>query len=109
MLSENDIKELHKIFKIELLEQYHVMEESLKKLAHAENKSAAIEDAYRSAHNIKGAAKSLSFDNVAIIAEALETEFARWRHSDVNLDDDLLENCLQKAKAMLDAFQPDKV
>lgn len=98
------LKELYQTFSIELEEQSQVIINSL--LLIESNKYSsddvvmAIDAMFRAAHTIKGAAKSISFGEVAKIAHSLESVFSRIKKNELEVSSGLIDVCLVSIDAM---------
>lgn len=105
MIDPDTLNQLKEIFALELQELHQLLMDSLKKLKENPSDEEAIEDAYRAAHTIKGAAKGLSFTEIGDIAEELEAEFAQWRHREKQITPDGIDVCVDKSNNMMAIFK----
>lgn len=104
MLTPEQLEEMKAIFKVELQEQHEVMISALMQLKSDLNNKQALEDAFRSAHNLKGASRSLGIETVGSKAEQLESIYTQWRHGDSQPELADIDDCIVKANLMLNAI-----
>ncbi len=99
-------QQLLEIFRQELKEQHQVLISSLFAIesADAAERQNQLQILFRVAHNIKGAAKSVSLDAIATIAHSLEDKFTEWKAKNVTLKKADIDDCIKKADAMLSAL-----
>ncbi|MDF1678276.1 MAG: response regulator [Legionellaceae bacterium] len=96
---------LFETFKGELTEQHQVMVDALIGLEKSKSKKKSqelLELLFRTSHNLKGAAKSVSIDAIATVAHGLEDVFSEWRENQTTPSKRQINDCLQQADTMLD-------
>ncbi|MFT6836011.1 MAG: two-component system chemotaxis sensor kinase CheA, partial [Francisellaceae bacterium] len=101
-------QELVEIFKDELTEQHQLIIDSLLALEESSDKVVAdecLQVLFRSSHNIKGAAKSVSIDSIAAISHRLEDVFSEWREGISHPKKESINFCLAIADNLLIALQ----
>lgn len=84
-MSEHEAEFLERLratFRVEADEHVHAISASLLELEKApspEAGTAAIEQIFRHAHSLKGAARATNFPKIEAVCQALETVFAAWK------------------------------
>jgi len=103
------LKQLLDTFKSELDEQAQVITDGLLKLEikdlAQEDYNKTIEAIFRSAHNIKGASRSLGIVNVGEIAHAIETLFSTFKNKTNAVPAIIIDLCLEAVDKMHSAMQ----
>lgn len=95
-------------FKGELYEQHKMLISILLKLEEQEDDSETdnlLQEAFRISHNLKGAAKSVAIDDIAVMAHRLEDVFSKWRTDKKVSSKDELNACMEVADNCLIAFK----
>ncbi|MFA9391092.1 MAG: response regulator [Prolixibacteraceae bacterium] len=85
---EEFIKKLRETFKIEASEGIAEMTSNLMELENdqsGERKAGLIESTFRTAHSLKGAARSVNFTEIETICQALEGVFSGLKHQTLQL------------------------
>lgn len=92
-------------FDLELKEQHQAMVEALIQLENTDqdNLDERLATLFRISHNIKGAAKSVSINQIASIAHALEDLFSIWREDKHIPSKKEIDECLIEADKMITA------
>lgn len=92
-------------FDIELKEQHQAMVEALIQLENTDqdNLDERLATLFRISHNIKGAAKSVSINQIASIAHALEDLFSIWREDKHIPSKKEIDECLIESDKMITA------
>lgn len=83
---EKFLKRLLATFKVEAEEHLKAISAGLlqmEKEASAEKRAAIIQNIFREAHSLKGAARSVNLSEVEAVCHALEGLFARWKNQGV--------------------------
>ncbi len=99
---------LFETFKGELTEQYQVMVDTLIELEKAKTFKKAeelLEVLFRTSHNLKGAAKSVSVDDISSIAHHLEDQFTYFRETKKRPTKKQINDCLILADQMVQALE----
>lgn len=103
-LTPSVIKELHELFTAELEDQSRIMIDSLIQLekgpASLELQQQLLEQIFRSAHNVKGAARGVELHAISDIAHQLETLFSRIKQSNGPVSADCIDFSLQTIDLM---------
>jgi two-component system chemotaxis sensor kinase CheA len=94
------LKKLLVTFTEELNEQCQVITDGLLKLEKNEDVGATIEAIFRSAHNIKGAARGVGVKNVGEIAHHIESLFANIQNKSMAISRTLIDLCLASVDNM---------
>ena len=107
-LSPELIKQLLEIFEIELAEQVEVITTvllDLEKGIQGEDRQKALDNMFRAAHNIKGAAGGVNVDPVAEISHELETLFMGFKSQKIEPVPETIDLCLKSLDHMNEAMQ----
>jgi two-component system chemotaxis sensor kinase CheA len=103
------VKQLTETFRVELEEKSQLITDNLLLLDKgnlpAEKQSKAIEEIFRSAHNIKGAARGVGVDDVGQIAHSIESIFSAIQKKSLVLTEKLISLCLKAVDKMRTAMQ----
>lgn len=93
-------------FETELREGCQVLIDTLLQLESSEgnNYTENLQTLFRTAHNIKGAAKSVSLTTISTIAHQLEDQFSVWKSDKNRLTKSQIDASLQQADQLLEAF-----
>jgi len=98
------LKKLTETFQIELDEHAQSMTDGLLSLEKprndAETKATLINSIFRSAHNIKGAARGIGAKEVADIAHAVETLFSGIQNKKIGITPTIISRCLDAVDKM---------
>jgi len=109
MNEEELLKKLREAFSGEADERLASLSSSLldlEKGAGGEDKSQALEVAFREAHSLKGAARSVNLTEIETICQAIEGVFAAMKRDKVSLSGelfDLLHRCIRAVEDSLAA------
>ncbi|MFW6079510.1 MAG: chemotaxis protein CheA [Gemmatimonadota bacterium] len=95
-----DTSHLVDLYLAESHEHLRALNRALLDLEEADEPGPAIEEAFRSAHTIKGAASMLGFGTVAGRAHELENRLEALRAGEVEVDADVVEELLAKTDAL---------
>jgi two-component system chemotaxis sensor kinase CheA len=101
------VKQLVLVFGAELDERLLAITEGLIALEKDETDAARdrhIESLFRSAHNIKGAARGVDAHDIADIAHALESLFSAMRQEKAGMDARMIDLCLFSVDCMREAM-----
>ncbi len=96
-MSENEAEFLERLratFRVEADEHVQAISASLLELEKAPSpaaNTAAIEQIFRHAHSLKGAARATNFPKIEAICQALETVFAAWKRSTLPVNTDTFD------------------
>lgn len=106
-MDSNTYESLLLIFKDELHESHAALLDALLKIEKAdpETLQKLLQSLFRTAHNIKGAAKSVSLPSVATLAHQLEDKFSEWREGKHTPSQKEINFCLTMADELLITFQ----
>lgn len=111
-MSSDIEQELLATFKTELDEQSQVIVESLLSLEKnnltEEEKNIIIQTLFRAAHTIKGAARSVSINDVGEIAHNMEDLFIKIQKKQITLTHEMISSCLESVDLMKEAMSPKK-
>ncbi|MCB1827308.1 MAG: response regulator [Coxiellaceae bacterium] len=105
------LKQLLEIFQVELKEHYQTIVDGLLLLETDLNDATlteTLQNVFRAAHNIKGAAKSVGLNDVATIAHQIEDQFSVWRDDKKQPTQSELDEILKQADSMLAAAKGNK-
>ncbi|MBV8801493.1 MAG: hybrid sensor histidine kinase/response regulator [Gammaproteobacteria bacterium] len=94
------MKKLLITFSAELDEQCQIITQGLLALEKNENVQPIIESIFRSAHNIKGAARGIGIKDVGEIAHHIESIFAKIQNKSLAISPHLIDRCLQAVDNM---------
>jgi len=99
-------QQLLEIFHQELQEHHQELIAGLLAIESADEtaRQKQLEILFRASHNVKGAAKSVSLDDIATIAHQLEDKFSEWKTKNYQLTKFDIDHCIQQADNLLDAF-----
>ena len=106
-MDEQLYQELLNIFKDELQETQQILLDTLLLLEHS-NKTELnehLQTLFRAAHNIKGAAQSVSLDDVSTLAHQLEDQFSVWREGTHKPKKSEVDEMLSKVDGLTQAFE----
>ena len=94
------------VLKQELKEQHQVLISALLAIESAKEtkRQAQLQILFRASHTIKGAAKSVSLDDIARIAHELENKFSEWKDKNKPLTKEDTAYCMKQADLMLEVF-----
>lgn len=101
-------KELIDTFKPELEEHITNITDILIALEKEKNHSDIVEllqDAFRVAHNIKGAASSVSIESIVVVAHELEDFFTELKSTQDALSNSQIDFCLSKVDQIKESFE----
>lgn len=107
MAIDNDVyQQLLEIFHGELVENHEKLTGGLLDIAKLSDSELVdcLSNLFRCSHNIKGAAKSVSLDDIATIAHQLEDKFSEWRDAGHRPTDEETNLCLNLVDTMLESF-----
>src|SRR5271170_5998195 len=79
---EEFISRLRATFKVEAEEHLQAISSTLLELEKAPSAMPAtvtVENVYREAHSLKGAARAVDFSDIEAICQAIESVFAEWK------------------------------
>lgn len=98
---------LLEIFKVELKEGHQAIIDALIKIevADEETLQTLLKKLFRTTHNIKGAAKSVSLDKIATLAHKLEDQFSEWRDKHYKPNKLEIEELLKATDKLLTFFE----
>lgn len=98
---------LLEIFKTELKEGHQALVYALLQLetADAQNLQTHLQNLFRTTHNVKGAAKSVSLDAIATLAHQLEDQFSQWRETHYKPNKTEITDCLLSVDHLLTLFE----
>lgn len=102
-------KRLLAMFHVEAEEHLEQMTAGLLELENtptAERQMTIVENVFREAHSLKGAARSVKMSEVEALCQSLETVFARWKHGDLDTSSesyDGIHHSLDSARLLLAA------
>lgn len=103
------LKQLLATFQTELEENLQVITEGLFRLEKNNKKKSSqtkvIEEIFRAAHNIKGAARGLGVTYVADLAHHIESIFASIRAKTLGVSTDIINLCLAAVDGMQEAMR----
>jgi len=94
------MKKLLITFTAELNEQCQIITQGLLALEKNEYVPTIIESIFRSAHNIKGAARGIGIKDVGEIAHHIESIFAKIQNNSLKITRTLIDRCLQAVDNM---------
>lgn len=89
--SEEELEEVMSIFREESEEQIQKLNENLLKLESNPADSAAIQEIFREAHSLKGAARMIGLDDIQSIAHKLEDIFGLARKGEFNIRAEVID------------------
>jgi two-component system chemotaxis sensor kinase CheA len=94
-------------FRDELTDNHKDLVDTLLKMesCDAANVQEHLNTVFRIAHNLKGAAMSVSLSQVATLAHELEDKFSDWRKANYKPTKNEINDSLQRADALLTTFQ----
>lgn len=99
------LKKLLATFTEELNEQCQSITAGLLKLEKNEDIASTIESIFRSAHNIKGAARGIGIKDVAEIAHHVESLFTNIQNKSLQMSPQLIDLCLEAVDNMRISLQ----
>lgn len=91
------MRQLVLMFRTELLEQSQMITDgllALEKGTFGEQREQCLDQIFRAAHNIKGAARGIDAKDIASIAHNLETLFSKFRREEVVINQKSIDLCL---------------
>lgn len=117
-LDDDILRELLKTFRAEGAEYVQVMNQSLlqfERAEHDDERATALQEAFRAAHSMKGAARAVNLLDIEAIAHAVETLFQQAQQDPLLIDAstadvlydsfDLLESLIRGDEKPIDALQ----
>ena len=77
------LQKLREIFRVEAADHVHGISSGLLALekAPAADRATLIEQVFREAHSLKGAARAVDYGEIERLSQAMEDELARWRET----------------------------
>ncbi len=84
-------KELHRLFKEESEERLAILDNDLLRLEKTPNDPALLEEVFREAHSLKGAAHMLELSRVEMAAHGMESIFNAAQKGETPLTPELME------------------
>jgi two-component system, chemotaxis family, sensor kinase CheA len=102
------MEQLMQMFKVELEEQLQIITEGmlvLDKGGAGVTRDQVLDNVFRAAHNIKGAARGVDIQNVADIAHALESMLSTMRQGQISTNAQTINLCLLCADRMREAMK----
>lgn len=113
-LSAELMQQLLAVFRIQLEEQIQLITAGLLKLEKGttgEQRKHTMEDVFRAAHNIKGAARGVGVQNIAEISHHLESVFSKIKRQENEPPAELIDVCLaslDKLRESMAAFSENR-
>ncbi|MDO8329761.1 MAG: hybrid sensor histidine kinase/response regulator [Fluviicoccus sp.] len=111
-LNPEFMAQLVQMFRAELEENLQSLTDgliALERLKGGEERQTCVDNLFRDAHNIKGAARGVNVSNVELIAHGLESMLSAVRQGLLEPDSRMIDLCLQGVDGMkeaMDAFMP---
>lgn len=110
---DNLLKRLRATFRVEAEEHIQAIASSLvelEKAPTAEARAAVLESTFRSAHSLKGAARTVNETEIASLCQPLESVFAAFKHAEISPTPelfDLLHKVVDTLGSLLRFLDPD--
>src|SRR5690348_10108302 len=105
-MDEKVYQSLLEIFSQELTDCHHALITTLLKIEKGDEKTLQedVQLLFRTAHNVKGAAKSVSLNAVATLAHQLEDIVSKWRDGKYKPNNEDIADCLALSDQLLSTF-----
>ncbi len=101
------LKTLRATFKVEAEEHLQAIATGLLELEKSSGEDARrrlVEDVFRAAHSLKGAARAVDFTEIESLCQSLEDTFATWKHQDSAPTPDILDTVHRTLDAISEAL-----
>lgn len=102
------LQKLREIFRVEAADHVHGISSGLLALekAPAADRATLIEQVFREAHSLKGAARAVDYGEIERLSQAMEDELARWRRGEAEPTPELLDRMHASVDAVAAALAP---
>ena len=98
--SKEDFDKLFEIFKVECDEHIQKLNSALVTLEASPDQTDLIEEIFREAHSLKGAARMMNFSGIEAISHHLETILGKVKNNEVALSADINDLILKGLDAV---------
>jgi two-component system chemotaxis sensor kinase CheA len=102
------LQKLREIFRVEAADHVHGISSGLLALekAPAADRATLIEQVFREAHSLKGAARAVDYGEIERLSQAMEDELDRWRRGEAEPTPELLDRMHASVDAVAAALAP---
>jgi len=108
-LAPEIIRQLHETFAVEFEEQLQIITDGClsfeKGIRNKAGREDTLQEIFRAAHNIKGAARGLDLQDISTISHHLETCFSVLKHNSGRPDAAFIDLCLEAIDRMRESMQ----